>query len=180
MDKLVNLFSLNTGTSGLLAGLPDLVKSEHLDIIFLQEIRMTSSEIELLLPGFRAESNIDEDNPMRPGTAFAWRSSLQLEGVTSLCKCTLQIASFGSYKLVNIYAPSGTSRKREREKLFSEDLFSLLHLFPSSTWIWGGDYNCVLDRIDIENGVNFNQKKSSGLETLIKTAGLIDVFRLLS
>ena len=179
MNKLVNMFSLNIGTSSLLAGLPDLANTEHLDIIFLQEIRMTSEEIESLMPGFSAEANIDVDNPSRPGTAILWRNSLQLENVSNICLCTLQVATFGSYKLVNIYAPSGSSRKNDREYFYSQDLFSLLQLYPDSSWVWGGDHNCVLDRIDIENGVNFNQKKSLSLGTLVKAADLSDSFRFL-
>ena len=94
MNSTVNLFSLNTGTSSLLAGLSDLVKYEHLDIIFLQEVRMTSDEIENLMPGFRAESNIDVNNREKPGTAIVWRNSLQIESVSSVCMCTLQVATF--------------------------------------------------------------------------------------
>ena len=91
--------------------------------------------------------------------------------------CTLQVATFGAYRLVNIYAPSGSSKKQERETFYGQDLFSLLQLPTNFSWIWAGDYNCVLERIDIENGVNFNQKKSICLETLVRTANLSDVFR---
>ena len=100
----LNFFSLNVGTSNLLAGLPSLVSSENLDVIFLQEIRLNSAQIENLLPGFRAESNIDSDNPQRPGTAIAWRiSNVNLENVTCVTLCSLQIASLGQYRLVKFW-----------------------------------------------------------------------------
>ena len=109
MDKELNFFSLNIGTSNILAGLPALVNVERLDIIFLQEVRLSSQQIEHLLPGFSADSNIDSENPDMPGTAIVWRNDLQVTCVTSIVTCRLQVATLGPYRLVNIYAPSGSN-----------------------------------------------------------------------
>ena len=110
----INFFSLNVSMSTSLAGLAALVSAERLDILFLQEVRMTSLEIESLLPGFHAVANVDPENLSTPGTAIAWRGHLPVEEVTSFVMCRMQIASMGPYRLVNIYAPSGTNRKKER------------------------------------------------------------------
>ena len=134
----LNFFSLNVGTSNLLAGLPSLVSSENLDVIFLQEIRLNSTQIEKLLPGFRAEANNDSDNPQRPGTAIAWRiSNVNLENVTSVSLCSLQVASLGQYRLVNIYAPSGSNKRNEREIFYAQEVFNLLQMFSKPSYLLG-------------------------------------------
>ena len=66
----LNFFSLNVGMSNSLAGLVALVSSEQLDVVFLQEVRMSNLQIEALLPGFKAAVNIDHENPASPGTAI--------------------------------------------------------------------------------------------------------------
>ena len=43
-----------------------------------------------------------------------------------------------------------------------------------------GDHNCVVNPIDIENGIGYNNKKCIALENLIKVAKLIDVFRYIN
>ena len=48
----LTFFSLNIGMSSTLAGLVHLVQSENVDIIFLQEVKLTSIEIEYQLHGF--------------------------------------------------------------------------------------------------------------------------------
>ena len=87
----LNIFSLNVGMSNTLGGLPSLVSVENLDIIFLQEIRMTGAQIENQLPGFHAIVNVDEDNIYSPGTAIAWRTEIPLQDVTPFipCECNL-------------------------------------------------------------------------------------------
>ena len=63
-----NIFTLNVGMSNTLAGLPAFLAAENLDILFLQEIRMTSLEIEAQLRGYSVYVNIDNDNPATPGS----------------------------------------------------------------------------------------------------------------
>ena len=43
---IINISSLNVGMSSNLAGLSSLIHSERLDIIFLQEVRVSGGEIE--------------------------------------------------------------------------------------------------------------------------------------
>ena len=177
MDSKLNFLSLNIGTSATLAGLPDLVHTENLDILFLQEVTLTSDQIQNLLRGYRAAVNIDENNSYKPGTALVWRENIPVTNVSTLVSCRAQVASLGEYQLMNIYAPSGSQKKYEREKFFSQDIFSLLLSNSSVSWFIGGDFNAVLAPIDIEGGVGFESKKSKALAELIKTARLVDVFR---
>ena len=175
-----NIFSINVGMSNNLACLSSLVNGENLDIIFLQENRMTQLQIESQLSGFSAAVNIDIDNPYRPGTAMIWRSSIPVTNVHSLSLCRLQVASLGPYLLVNVYGQSGSDRKRERELFFNQDLFNVFHLGASRSLLVGGDFNCILSPHDVENGVGFSNKQSPALRKLVNSFKLCDAFRILN
>ena len=67
----INIFSLNVGMSSSLAGIISLVQSERLDLLFLQEIKLSGPEIEAQLPGFCAVANINPECSSKPGSAIA-------------------------------------------------------------------------------------------------------------
>ena len=90
--------------------------------------------------------------------------------------CRVQHARLGSFSILNIYAPSGSDRKVERGLFFAREVFESLAL-GSSPWILGGDFNCVLGAMDIENGTGFNHKKCPQLSDLVATKNLQDIFR---
>ena len=161
MASILNLLSLNVGSSSSLAGVVALIESENIHIVFLQEVRVSGDHIEHLLRGFNAVANVDIENSSSPGTAIAWRKNLPVKDVCNLVSCRLQVASLGSLNLMNIYAPSGSSRKVERSSFFVEGIFHSLQLYSNNSWLLGGDFNDVLERIDIENGTGYEQKKSS-------------------
>ena len=177
MESSINLFSLNVGMNASLAGLSTLIAANSLDIIFLQEVRLSSEQIELLLRGFKAVVNIDEENPSKPGTAIVWKASLPLTNISTLVLCRVQVATLGRYMLLNIYAASGSDKKHERNVFFGQDVFTALGLNNNPTWVLGGDFNCVLKPIDIDGGFGFAQKFSPALKDLINSASMKDVFR---
>ena len=179
MDTEVNFLSLNVGMSASLAGLTTIMGVQKLDIIFLQEVRLSSEQLNLLVGslGFQAIANVDPEHHSRPGTAILWRETLPVTDVFSLVMCRAQVAVLGPYMLLNIYAPSGTDKKYERSHLFGQDMFKALTLDSGAPWIIGGDWNCVLNIIDIEGGVGFGQKVSPVLKDLVRSYNLCDVFR---
>ena len=124
----INIFSLNVGMSSSLAGVISLVQSERLDLLFLQEIKLSGPEIEAQLPGFCAIANIDPECSSKPGSAIAWRSALPVENVCPLSAGRLQVARLGPYHLVNIYSPSG-SDKKGKEKISFQMMFFMLFSF---------------------------------------------------
>ena len=176
--KKLNFLSLNIGMSSTLAGLVTIITNHKLDIIFLQEVRLTSEQLNLLLAklGFEASVNIDLDNPSRPGTALVWRRTLPIRDVFTLVLCRAQLAVLGPYMLLNVYAPSGSDKKQERSEFFGQDIFRALRLSPGAMWIMRGDFNCVL-AIDVERGVGYKQKFCPALKDLVRTQGLCDIFR---
>ena len=159
----LNLLSLNVGMSSSLAGLSALITSERLDIIFLQEINIPGVQIESQLPGFKAAANIDHENLSTPGTALVWRSTLPVENVVAYSHCRIQFASIGMYRLVNIYAPSGSNNKEARALFFGQEMFNVMQLNNNFHVVLGGDFNCCLKPIDIENGIGYSQKRCPAL-----------------
>ena len=121
--------------------------------------------------------NINIEDAAKPGTAIIWRSSLPVTDVTNLVACRAQVACFEDYALLNLYAPSGSDKKYERASFFSKEIFRAFNLFPESKWLVGGDFNCVLKPIDIDNGTGFDQKNCPQLADLVNVRSLTDVFR---
>ena len=175
--RSINVFSLNVGMSHSLAGLPALISSECLDLIFLQEVSLSSSQIENMLPGFKAVVNIDLNNSSSPGTAIVWKDNLPVDQVCSFSSCRIQTARLGSYRLLNVYAPSGTSKRAERAIFFGQKVFHALQLNGNAPTIFGGDFNSLLKPIDVEGGFGFRQKTCPALQDLIEVGQMVDAFR---
>ena len=108
MADHIKFLSLNVGMSATLAGLSTLIVAQELDIIFLQEVRLTSEQINLFVNrlGFQASVNIDSEQPTKPGTAIVWKESLPVTDVFTVVLCRAQVALLGPYMLLNLYAPS--------------------------------------------------------------------------
>ena len=126
-----NFFSLNIGmNSSNLAGLINFIRNENLDIIFLQEIRLSAEQLSAKVNhlGYKVEVNINEEEPSKPGTAILWKSCLKLSDFVSVVPCRCQAAFLDNYLLINVYAISGSDKKYERGNLFARDIFQFLSL----------------------------------------------------
>ena len=158
----LKLMTLNTGNSTLLGGLISIIKIENPDIVFLQEITVTSGQLKLFVAkyGYSAEANTDLLDVTSLGTGMIWKSQLPVTDVTSVVHCRVQLAKLGQYNLLNIYAPSGSNHKQDRRNLFGQDIFNLVRA-ASSYPLMGGDFNCVLSAQDTER--NFGDKKCPAL-----------------
>ena len=147
MNSRIRILSLNIGLKSDLADVLTLISVHKLDLILLQEVRITDKQInqQLVSHGFKGMVNIDEEDPLRPGTALAWRSTLPIKQVSAVVPCRVQHALLGSYSILNIYAPSGSDKKVERGLFFAREVFQAFSI-GSSPWIMGGDFNCVLEQ----------------------------------
>ena len=181
MESNIRFLSLNVGMKSNLAGLSSILTNQKLDIAFLQEVRVTDEQLlsQLGRYGYTGKVNINLEDTAKPGTALVWRTSLPVRDVTNIVPCRAQVAYLGAYAMLNIYAPSGSDKKFERGSFFSREIFRMLSLHSGSKWILGGDFNCVLRPIDIENGTGFQQKKCTQLADLVKTKNIWDSFRFL-
>ena len=97
--------------------------------------------------------------------------------VSTIVLCRAQCAFLGAYAILNVYAPSGSDKKFERGSLFAREIFHAFSLHSNSSWLFGGDFNCILKPNDVENGTGFSQKKCPQLADLVKGKNLHDAFR---
>ena len=96
MESFINILSLNIGLSSTLAGLGTLATINKLDLIVLQEVRVSQEHIDNMLVnlGFQSIVNIDPTAPSKPGTAVAWKKSLPVQDVFNLVTGRLQVVLF--------------------------------------------------------------------------------------
>ena len=152
MEEIV-IMSFNVGHSSTLAGLRAMLELEWIDIVLLQEVGITDSQIETLLSGldYKAKANIDQENPSKPGTAMIWKEDLPFTWVGDIVTCRAQLAMLGPYPLLNVYAPSGSDKRGLRREFFGQDIFrSFRSMGGGQLPIIGGDFNCVVKPIDVE------------------------------
>ena len=121
MTSLIKFLSLNVGGKSNLAGLCMTMSLVNFDIILLQEVKLSQSEVEVLVCrfGFSSLVNIDPDDSNKPGTALIWRNTIPIVAV-NLVNCRLQMAEVGVYRIFNCYAPSGSENKYAREKFYGD------------------------------------------------------------
>lgn len=118
--------------------LRDTLRAADLDIVFLQEVK---PGINLHFYGY-----VVYDFPTNEGgggTAILLREGITATDVTYLPSGRGVALTVGAVRMVNIYAPSGSSKRRERNIFYSEEVAPL---FQGNTehYIVGGDFNCVL------------------------------------
>ena len=179
MKSNIRFLTLNVGMKKNLAGLSNILINQKLDVAFLQEVKVSDEELGTKINGigYSCKVNINIEDVSKPGTAIVWKSSLPVQDVNSLVTCRAQVAYMGEYALLNLYAPSGSDKRYERGVFFSQDVFRAFSLAPNSKWLVGGDFNCVLQPMDIDNATGFDQKNCPQLADLVRIKGLKDVFR---
>ena len=128
--------------------------------------------------GYKAESNIDMNNPTALGTGLVWQSQLQVSDVYNVVECRGQALKLGPYTFINIYAPSGSQNRQARRDFFGQDIFRLMRSFSNlSHPVLGGDFNSILSAKDTER--NFVDKKCPALKDLVDSFNLSDAYRML-
>jgi exonuclease III len=80
--------------------------------------------------------------------------------------------TFGTLFIINVYAPSGTSKRLEREAFFKNEIPFLLGT-ASDDILLGGDFNCVLKATDSTGHGSF----SRSLATLVQGYALHDAWQ---
>ena len=179
--KQLTILSYNVHGSYNLANLYLILEVHKPSVILLQEVKLTTEQVKLFATrlGYTGESNIDELDRNKPGTAIMWHSSVPMKQVVALYPCRLQVAMLGEYPLVNVYVPAGSHRAAERRNFFVEQLFGLMAGFEGVLPIMGGDWNTVLQKNDLENPRYFQDRKSVDLLNLVNEFSMIDAFRYL-
>jgi len=101
--------------------LADFKRQHDFDIIFTQEVR--STEV-LYARGYNTHLNIGAS--IR-GTAILAKSTLLLTNITILPSGRAMAADYKGIRLINVYAPSGTARRANREQFYTTELPYLFH-----------------------------------------------------
>ena len=177
MTAMFKLVSANLGTSLLSVG--DILMTDKPELLFLQEVTCPTNELltRVTSLGYSAECNVDSLHPTRPGTAIVWKKSLKINEVNSIIERRAQFIKVGGESYVNVYAPSGSNNKKEREDFFTELFLHLLNKGEGKLPVISGDFNSVLAEIDTTR--HFSAKFSKVLRQLVRQAQYIDCFRFL-
>ena len=115
----------------------DFIRHHDFDIIFVQEVM---SPKVLNIRGYETHLNIGTS--MR-GTAIVAKRQHHLTNILTIPSGRANAAHFRGIKLVNVYAPSGTAQRAERERYYNADLAHLLQDTATNVII-SGDFNCAL------------------------------------
>ncbi|XP_055632515.1 uncharacterized protein LOC129772990 [Toxorhynchites rutilus septentrionalis] len=160
----VATININTITNETkLNALRTFCRTMDLDIVFLQEVENE----QLFIPGYNVVTNVDES---RRGTAIALKEYIRFSHTEKSLNGRLIALRVENTTLANIYAPSGTAMRAEREIFFNETLaFYLRH--NTENLILAGDFNCVLRPCD-STGYN----NSPALQATIRQLQLSDIW----
>jgi exonuclease III len=100
--------------------LTEYIRRHDLDTVFLQEI--TDPEL-LPMPGYDVYYNIGSD--IR-GAAIVVRYDIILRNISKLPSGRVIATEYKGLYIVNIYAPSGTAKRTERENFYNTEVSQLL------------------------------------------------------
>jgi exonuclease III len=100
------------------------VRSHELDILLMQEV---TNPFNNGFQGYNIHYNIGTS---RRGSAILTRESIVLTNITRIPSGRAIAGTFGALLIANVYAPSGTSKRTEREDFFNHDLPLTLECSP--------------------------------------------------
>ena len=175
-DKFL-IISLNVNHNKNLGGLLSIIRTKNPTVICLQEVSQDTQELNKLVSrlGYTGISNLGIDR--KPGVAILHLKTLPVIEIRNLDQGRLQLLhTQGGHKIMNMYAPSGNSRKEERRQFFNGPVLRNIRLTEVRPVIVG-DFNCVIDPQDCEE--NYNRKKCEPLKELVDLFSYSDIWRTL-
>ena len=175
MASVFKTMSANLAMS--LVSLPDIIKSDKPDLLFLQEIKSSSEIVSNIVNrlGYSVECNIDPLHPTLPGTAILWKSHLKVTDINQLVERRAQSVKCAGETFINVYAPSGSGNRRERWEFFNELFTHIVQAGQEKLPVLAGDWNAILKQCDTTN--NFESKFCKVLARLVKNMNFVDSFR---
>lgn len=150
-----------------LDALNSFIRVSELDIVFLQEVALTT----LSIPGFNVIYNVDE---RRRGTAIAVRNYFTFSNIERSLDTRIISIRIKGVTLINVYAPPGTQNRAARENFFNA-IFPHYFYNATETAVIGGDFNCTVNQKDA-TGENSN---SPMLRRFMNAAEVTDTWELL-
>jgi exonuclease III len=92
----------------------------------------------------------------RRGTATLTRDSIVVTNISRIPSGRAMAATLGTVLIINVYAPSGTAKRSEREAFFNNNLPLLLGS-ASDDILMEGDFNCILKAADSNEHGSFSR-----------------------
>lgn len=145
--------------------LKDFLYNTNVDIGLLQEV-----SVEPNVEGFVTLTNISEED--HTGTAILLRDGIPHSHIVRLTNGRGIACKINGVQLINLYAPSGNNRRRERSSFYKHEVPFLINECATNCII-GGDFNCVISAKD--QTPHFN--KCLELDHLVHGINLIDTWQ---
>ena len=131
----ININGVHNDTK--IQALISFIYSNQLDIVCLQEVIAE----DIIIPGFVMIFNVDEN---RRGTALAVRDGIKITNtLKSLDSRVICITIEDTVTILNLYAPSGSNNRAQREVFFSQTVPFYLQSHREFVVI-AGDFNAVV------------------------------------
>jgi exonuclease III len=121
--------------------LADFLRAQDVDLLCAQEVTTDALQG---IPTYTTHLNMGTEGR---GTALLVKDAYKVDDVRRLPSGRGIMATFNGIRIVNIYAPSGTSKRKERELFYNLELPHLIGQPPAEMLI-AGDFNCVLQPQD--------------------------------
>lgn len=160
----LNLNSINTDINKSL--LKDFITKFDIDVAFLQEVAFDNFSF---LPSYTSLINISID---RKGTGVLIKDNIDFHSFVLDPSGRIISVVINDINFVNVYAHSGTNKKREREDLFLNQM--TVHLSKTNCMysVMLGDFNCILEPNDSNSSI---KNVSKGLRTLVNAFNFKDI-----
>jgi exonuclease III len=145
--------------------LEEFFRRQEIILMFLQEVIHTTIN---MISQYTAYMNIGTDGR---GTTILAKDGLILTEIHRIPSGRGIAATLNGIRIVNIYAPSGSEKRREREAFYNGEVATLIP--PTVTeMILAEDFNCVLSSAGCTGQGNY----SKALETLVRGLDLRDAW----
>jgi exonuclease III len=130
--------------------LAEFLRTWEIDILLAQEV---TQPVLHKITGYITQYNIGTS---RRGMAIVARDGINLANVIRLPSGRAIAARFRDLWLINIYAPTGTAWRQERETFYASELPLVLTDTAHHT-VMGGDFNCILEKGDASVTLNYSR-----------------------
>jgi exonuclease III len=147
--------------------LEEVLYKHDIDLALLQEV--TNSKINKIRR-YIAYINIGTEGR---GTAILANDNYLITNIQRIPTRRGITAHFNGIKIINIYFPSGSEKKREKEDFYNGDVARLLTHY-SDNMVMAGDFNCVLTPSDCTGSFNVSRE----LTRLVTGLDLVDVWEM--
>lgn len=174
---MMKIISFNVNHSHSLSGLLHHISVSNPDLCFLQEVVQNTQELCTLVQRFQYTGFSSLGPQDKPGVGVLYKSALPVQEILPLDPGQLLLVKLETkINFLNIYAPSGNSKRNARRDFFGGTILRNLSL-RSNLPILIGDFNCILSPMDCTD--NFRAKNCPALKDLTDLLNYSDGFRVL-